>query len=750
MAYNFCNFIGFKGVLLIVVGHFTESEMTTPPPRRCDEGKGTGAGGGGEMLLFMSTDAIEEGEDDPLSPLPTPEELPTPHRSLSPIRAMSEPPPEDLDISLPSFPLEDSVFNDGYYGSVETLPTYLDVSQGPCTEEAPCLSCDEEGQPRHRRLGTHYHGHRPGMSRQPRLIMGGRIPIKPVRIRRSSVTDLLLTIRHPPTLARRVGRQRTKQHPSLHPPRARSLGGAPFRRRGSDDFYTTGVAGGERSPGDSDSQEDTCKISSSSSSSSSSQSSATPTPRQRIALLASIAIVNFTSFCCLSVLAPFFPREVTSKGLSLTVAGAIFSVYSFISFLSPPLLGKMMPLVGTRYMFLSGSFLCGGCCILFGFVYLIDNPTSFIVYCVLIRSVEALGASAFQTAAFTLAIVYFPDNIGSVMGLMETFVGIGLSVGPALGGFLYSLGGFLLPFVVLGSILLLSVPINLFLIPSEFGIVARASASSPTNSPNGSSVTTSVSFFSILKTAPVIVTCIVIILGAASWTSLDPTLEPHLREFDLTPSHLGMVFLLLSGIYAIFSPFWGWIADRMNRLFLMTCIGLMTSGVCLLFLGPSPLLPFLTKTLPLILAVLAALGCTISLCTIPTYQMLLDGVTSGGLEEDLATHAMVSGLWVSMYSLGECIGPAVAGVLIDHYGFAVMSTTFGLICIVSGGIGCVTSFTWSPISKMDEEKELLVESSTSSGPTSVVVVTQRQPSSCMNATTKESTPLIRKQATVHV
>jgi len=34
-------------------------------------------------------------------------------------------------------------------------------------------------------------------------------------------------------------------------------------------------------------------------------------------------------------------------------------------------------------------------------------------------------------------------------------------------------------------------------------------------------------------------------------------------QFDIGPAVLGLLFLLMSAFYAVFSPIWGWIADRM-------------------------------------------------------------------------------------------------------------------------------------------------------------------------------------------
>lgn len=76
--------------------------------------------------------------------------------------------------------------------------------------------------------------------------------------------------------------------------------------------------------------------------------------------------------------------------------------------------------------------------IYFRTLVLIEDPTTFTVFCFVVRGMEALGASAYSTASYVFVVNAFPDTIGSVLGILETFVGLGMSVGPAIGGLLYS------------------------------------------------------------------------------------------------------------------------------------------------------------------------------------------------------------------------------------------------------------------------------------------------------------------------
>ncbi|GBP22931.1 MFS-type transporter SLC18B1 [Eumeta japonica] len=159
--------------------------------------------------------------------------------------------------------------------------------------------------------------------------------------------------------------------------------------------------------------------------------------RQRLTLV-SLALVDFMSFCSMSVMAPFFPREAQLKGLSDTTCGLVFSFYAVVMFLTSPMFGKFMPAVGPKFMFTAGIFVAGACNVIFGTLSLVQDSVTFTVLCFVVRGLEAVGASAYSTASYVFVVNAFPEAIGSVLGILETFVGLGMSVGPAIGGLLYS------------------------------------------------------------------------------------------------------------------------------------------------------------------------------------------------------------------------------------------------------------------------------------------------------------------------
>ena len=65
----------------------------------------------------------------------------------------------------------------------------------------------------------------------------------------------------------------------------------------------------------------------------------------------------------------------------------------------------------------------------------------------------------------SIFMTMYPDDVVKVMSWTETTFGLGYSLGPAVGVFIYDFGGFKLPFIVVGLVALLLAITFIFLIP---------------------------------------------------------------------------------------------------------------------------------------------------------------------------------------------------------------------------------------------------------------------------------------------
>jgi MFS family permease len=115
----------------------------------------------------------------------------------------------------------------------------------------------------------------------------------------------------------------------------------------------------------------------------------------------------------------------------------------------------------------------------------------------------------------------------------------------------------------------------------------------------------------------------VVVIVSQTISFLDPTVEPHFREMNISPEYVSIVFLLLSAAYTITSPIVGWFSGLVDNKFPIMALGLLLSSCGLLLLGPSFLIP-LDPTLLMSIASMALIGVAYAIAFIPTFEAILD------------------------------------------------------------------------------------------------------------------------------
>ena len=96
---------------------------------------------------------------------------------------------------------------------------------------------------------------------------------------------------------------------------------------------------------------------------------------------------------CSSLFAPFFPTEAAKRGVSATVVGLIFGLYTFVMFFGSMISGWLIKHAGFEYMIGAGTFLTAGSTILFGLMDMAPAGASYVAICFIIRFIEGAGSS---------------------------------------------------------------------------------------------------------------------------------------------------------------------------------------------------------------------------------------------------------------------------------------------------------------------------------------------------------------------
>lgn len=247
--------------------------------------------------------------------------------------------------------------------------------------------------------------------------------------------------------------------------------------------------------------------------------------------------------------------------MSPSLYGLVFGIFELGQFLFAPLAGYLIPHLGTKFSLTIGLFITGWCTVVFGSLQWCPGGMTYFWLAFILRFVSSTGAAAYFTASFTLIATDFSERISSlfvsktaclfitgfvtnfihdeiVQALTEVCFGVGMIVGPSVGGVLFEAGGFAVPFFVTGAICFVC---SIF---SFFALKPAASKSSlhvsscvmqlnnifPSSGINKDVPTTRVSVWSMTKKPGIMINILISFTTFINVGFNDATLEHHLRD----------------------------------------------------------------------------------------------------------------------------------------------------------------------------------------------------------------------------
>ncbi|KAF6035612.1 SLC18B1 [Bugula neritina] len=246
--------------------------------------------------------------------------------------------------------------------------------------------------------------------------------------------------------------------------------------------------------------------------------------KRQIFIAATLSLMSLAQAVASGIIAPFYPSDAAKKGANSTVVGLVFGVYQLVIFVTSPIYGSIIQKVGAKYMYLSGSFILGGCGLAFGFLDRVPDGPVYIAMCFICRSIEANGAAMMMTAAYSIMAATFPHDVGKAI-----------------------VGGFLLPFEVIGGFVWSCSVISYFTLPKIEKLQQL-----------------NVNIFTLLKIPECSVLYISMVSCGMSLSYLGPIFSPYMKATfpNISIPQIGLLFTIASGIYALLAPVMGYISDK--------------------------------------------------------------------------------------------------------------------------------------------------------------------------------------------
>jgi MFS transporter, DHA1 family, multidrug resistance protein len=176
---------------------------------------------------------------------------------------------------------------------------------------------------------------------------------------------------------------------------------------------------------------------------------ATPSDWRRV--LAVLFVAQFLSAVGFSTIFPFLPNYVAHLGSVtgaplLVLVTAVFSVQAFAMMLASPIWGSLADRFGRKRMVERAMYAGAVLILLMGFARSAEEL-------VLLRLVQGLATGVVGAATSMVAASAPRERLGYAMGVMQTALWSGVSLGPVIGGFLEYAFGYRIAFVVTGVLL---------------------------------------------------------------------------------------------------------------------------------------------------------------------------------------------------------------------------------------------------------------------------------------------------------
>ena len=170
----------------------------------------------------------------------------------------------------------------------------------------------------------------------------------------------------------------------------------------------------------------------------------------QMAILGMVLILCNINYC---LAAPFLPIFLEIRGVSATWTGFIFAIFSVASTITSILIGEIVDKVGHKRLLAYSTLFMSACTMAFGFINYIDQNWLIIFVACILRVGQGLAYGTINTVVYSFCAQAYTEDVEKVIAVMEGVMGIGFTLGPVLGNYIYNAMGFSMTYYFVGSTL---------------------------------------------------------------------------------------------------------------------------------------------------------------------------------------------------------------------------------------------------------------------------------------------------------
>lgn len=386
-------------------------------------------------------------------------------------------------------------------------------------------------------------------------------------------------------------------------------------------------------------------------------------------------ILMFNMFIAMSgigLIIPIMPAYLETFGVAGQALGTLIATFAFAQFLFSPISGELSDKYGRKNLIIFGLVVFGLSQLLFGMA-----TELWVLY--LARFFSGVGGAFLipPMMAFVADITTYEER-GKGMGLLGASMSLGFMIGPGIGGFLSEVS-LQFPFYVATSVALLSALLSFFALPNVKPAVQAVDYKRE-------------NLYQQMKRSvytPYFVMLLVMFIFAFGLSNFQSTIALYVdKQFQFTPKEISVVITVGGFVGVIVQTF---VIDSLFKRF-----GEMRVILVNLLISAAAMIGILFVNTFWTILLVAAIFFTAASLLRPAINTLISKLAGD-------SQGYAAGMNNAYMSLGNMIGPALAGILFDiDMSFPYITGTFILL------VCFFIAFNWSA-----RKKELLQESRSS-------------------------------------
>ena len=124
------------------------------------------------------------------------------------------------------------------------------------------------------------------------------------------------------------------------------------------------------------------------------------------------------------------------------------------------------------------------------------------------------------------------------------------------------------------------------------------------------------------------------------------------------------------------------ICERVAYVTTVSLAGNLFLAAVLTLIGPLPFIN-LEPSVPLVQGLMCLVGVGFALVMVSTFSRAQTAPIRLGYQKDLSTYLLMSGLWSGTLYLGGFLGPTIAGLIVDAYGFRTTTVLYWALYLLA-------------------------------------------------------------------